>query len=64
MKLASNEIFPEYEKDLDSVKISAKLGYDGDVVKIYASIKGQLSENFKETEIVNSSVKESIEDLF
>lgn len=64
MKLASNEIFPEYEKDLDSVKISAKLGYDGDVVKIYASIKGQLSENFKETEIVNSSAKESIEDLF
>lgn len=64
IKLASNEIFPEYEKDLDSAKISAKLGYDGDVVKIYASIKGQLSENFKEIENVNSSVKENIEDLF
>ena len=64
IKLASNEIFPEYEKDLDSAKISAKLGYDGDVVKIYASIKGQLSENFKEIENVNSLTKENIEDLF
>lgn len=63
MKLASNDIFPEYEKDLDSIKISAKLGYDGDVVKIYASIKGQLSENFKDVESVNNNT-DNIDNLF
>jgi len=63
MKLASNDIFPEYEKDLDSIKISAKLGYDGDVVKIYASIKGQLSENFKDVESVNNNI-DNIDNLF
>lgn len=50
VKLASNELFPDYELAEDSMKISAKLGYDGDVMKIYASVKGQLTENFKETE--------------
>lgn len=63
MKLASNEIFPEYEKDLNSIKISAKLGYDGDVVKIYASIKGQLSENFKDIESINNNTN-NIDSLF
>ena len=50
VKLASNELFPDYELAEDSIKISAKLGYDGDVMKIYASVKGQLTENFKEIE--------------
>ena len=65
IKLASNEIFPEYEKDLDSVKISAKLGYAGDVLKIYASLKGQLTENFKDVEKIDSiAVDDNIKDLF
>ena len=62
VKLASNEIFPDYEKELDSKTISAKLGYDGDVLKIYASVKGQLTENFKNTEEV-TNVNEITEDL-
>lgn len=66
IKIASNDIIPEYETELDSQKISASLGYDGDVLKIYATIKGQLSENFKETEEVQNVTiaKDELNTLF
>ena len=50
VKIATNDIIPEYESKLDSKNISASLGYEGDVLKIYATIKGQLSDNFKKAE--------------
>ena len=55
----SNDIYPEYITNVSRKKVAQKLGYNGDVLKIYASLKGQLStqysedgfENFIETDL-------------
>lgn len=43
IKASSHEIYPEYVTNISRKKVAQKLGYDGDVLKIYASLKGQLN---------------------
>lgn len=59
IKANSDEICPEYISDISRKKVAQKLGYDGDILKIYASLKAYLStqysedcfENFIETDL-------------
>lgn len=44
----SNDIYPEYITNVSRKKVAHKLGYDGDILKIYASLKSQLSTQYSE----------------
>jgi len=65
----SKELYPEYVANVSRKKVAHKLGYDGDVLKIYASLKGQLStkcseDSFKDFIETDLSKDENLKTLF
>ena len=53
IKANSTEICPEYISDISRKKVAQKLGYDGDILKIYASLKAYLSTQYSEDNFDN-----------
>ena len=53
IKANSNAIYPEYLNNMSKKSIAQQLGYDGDVLKIYASLKGQLNTQYTEDSFEN-----------
>lgn len=53
IKANSDEICPEYISDISRKKVAKKLGYDGDILKIYASLKAYLSTQYSEDRFEN-----------
>lgn len=53
IKSNSNDIYPEYLNNVSRKSIAQQLGYEGDVLKIYASLKGQLNTSCSENELKN-----------
>ena len=53
IKANTNDIYPEYITDIDRKEVAHKLGYDGDILKIYAFLKGQLSTQYSEDDFEN-----------
>lgn len=51
IKASNDNLYPEYIINVDSKKVAQKLGYDGDILKIYASLKSQLSTQYSEDNV-------------
>ena len=48
IKANTDEICPEYISNVSRKKVAQVLGYDGDVLKIYATLKSQLNTQYSE----------------
>ena len=62
IKANSNAIYPEYLDNTSKKSIAQQLGYDGDVLKIYASLKGQLNTQYTEDSFENVTEKDLSKD--
>lgn len=62
IKANSNAIYPEYLNNTSKKSIAQQLGYDGDVLKIYASLKGQLNTQYIEDSFENVTEKDLSKD--
>lgn len=65
----SKELYPERVANVSRKKVAHKLGYDGDILKIYASLKGQLSiqhseDSFKDFIETDLSKDDTLKTLF
>jgi len=62
IKANNHDICPEYITNVSRKKVAQKLGYDGDVLKIYASLKGQLNTQYSEDGFENFIEKDLSKD--